>query len=182
MAREYMSDLPLVLLTHHPRGLTGPFTPSPWPSTHPAPAGQPCGQPREAGSVLWRGVLCSDVAFSQDLRRGAFYTPAMATTDLKHLGFVKTYGTAGVEAVANSKTCVCPAHTTPLRRETPRLTHPYLPCSHLQLRQGGAAVRRRQGERGAEEQPGGAGGSRQDVRPAAGQQGCRRGAPRPGCG
>ena len=30
----------------------------------------------------------------------------MATTDLKHLGFVKTYGTAGVEAVANSKTYV----------------------------------------------------------------------------
>jgi hypothetical protein len=30
----------------------------------------------------------------------------MATTDLKHLGFVKTYGTAGVEAVASSKTCV----------------------------------------------------------------------------
>ena len=28
------------------------------------------------------------------------------STDLKHLGFVKSYATAGVEAVANSKTCV----------------------------------------------------------------------------
>ena len=55
--------------------------------------------------------MCSDVAFSQDLRRGAFHTPAMAATDLKHLGFVKTYGTAGVEAVANSKTCVPSTHS-----------------------------------------------------------------------
>ena len=51
-----------------------------------------------------RRLLTWQATLSDTAREARITT--MATTDLKHLGFVKTYGTAGVEAVANSKTYV----------------------------------------------------------------------------
>ena len=70
------------------------------------------------------------------------------STDLKHLGFVKSYATTGVEAVANSKTCVhehravtcvlCPLSSFALT--------PPPPPPDTKVRQGRATVHRHQGE------------------------------------